>query len=87
MNRYGFIQRIKITPDMKDPVSGQRVFFEFLVTYLPNRKSVKGAVFIPEECEVKIPAYYLNTMVFIGNARASWTQKRWDVHGEFLIGR
>jgi len=27
MNRYGFIQRITITPDMKDPVSGQRVFF------------------------------------------------------------
>jgi hypothetical protein len=42
MNRYGFIQRITITPDMKDPVSGQRVFFEFLVTDLPNRQSVKG---------------------------------------------
>jgi len=52
MNRYGFIQRTKITPDMKDPVSGQRVFFEFFVTDLPNMKSVKGAVFIPEECEV-----------------------------------
>jgi len=39
MNRYGFIQRITITPDMKDPVSGQRVFF-WIFSYWSSEQAV-----------------------------------------------